>query len=30
VAEIIGYVLDLRRRILRQPPAGSSLRTGPD
>jgi flagellar biosynthetic protein FlhB len=30
VAEIIGYVLDLRRRILRQPPAGSSLRTGPE
>lgn len=26
VAEIVGYVLDLRRRIRRRPPAGSSLR----
>ncbi|MGC9369194.1 MAG: flagellar biosynthesis protein FlhB [Paracoccaceae bacterium] len=27
VAEIIGYVMDLRRNIRRKPPAGSSLRT---
>ncbi len=26
VAEIIGYVMDLRRNIRRKPPAGSTLR----
>jgi flagellar biosynthetic protein FlhB len=29
VAEIIGYVMDLRRNIRRKPPAGSSLREEP-